>query len=121
VLDGGTQGLYLLPRVEAADHLLIIDAALPVDGAPKVKVYRNEDIKALLQPTVSAHQTGVHTLMAMARLHGKMPEEVALIAVPAVMLEMGTELSPELKALLPAVVDKAIEILSEWEDQVGEG
>ncbi len=120
VFDGGTQGLYLLPRVEEADHLLIIDAALPVDGAPQIKVFRNAGIKALLQPAVSAHQTGVHTLMAMATLHDKMPAEVALIAVPAVTLELGTELGPELAALLPEVVEMAIAILNAWENQTAE-
>lgn len=116
LVDGGTQGLYLLPWVEEADRLLIIDAAIPVDGPPKVKVYRNEGIKALLQPAVSAHQSGIHTLMALAKLHNKMPDEVALIAAPAVTLEMGTELGPELTALMPEVVAKAIEILTDWAD-----
>ncbi len=57
-------------------------------GPTKVKVYCNDDIKALLQPAVSAHQSGVHTLMALAKLHGKMPGEIALIAVSAITLEM---------------------------------
>lgn len=114
VIDGGTQGLYLLPWVEEADRLLIIDAAIPVDGPPEIKVYHNEGIKALLQPAVSAHQSGIHTLMALAKLRNKMPSEVVLIAAPAVSLEMGTDLSPELTALMPEVIAKAIEILTDW-------
>ncbi len=114
VIDGGTQGLYLLPWVEEANRLLIIDAAIPVDGPPEIKVYHNDDIKALLQPAVSAHQSGIHTLMALAKLRNKMPSEVVLIAAPAVSLEMGTDLSPELTALMPEVIAKAIEILTDW-------
>ncbi len=114
VLDGGTQGIYLLPIVEESDRLIILDAALPDDGEPAIKVFHNDEIKALLNVTLSAHQTGVHTLMAMAKMHDAMPKDVYVFAVPATNLKMGIELSDKLSALIPPLIDDVIELLNKW-------
>ena len=36
LIDGGTQGIYLLPYFESADRLLIIDALIPTEYELKV-------------------------------------------------------------------------------------
>lgn len=114
IIDGGTQGIYLLPIIEESDRLIIIDAALPSDVEPALKIFHNEEIKALLNITLSAHQTGVHTLMAMAKMHDAIPRDVYVFAVPAVDLEMSIELSDKVRELLPTVTNEVIKLLKEW-------
>jgi hydrogenase maturation protease len=116
VIDGGTQGLYLLPLVQAADKLLIFDAvdyALPpgtlhcVAGA---QVPRFLGVKKL-----SLHQTGFQEVLALAELTGRLPNELFLIGCqPEVLDDFGGSLRPALRAALEQALDRGVEQLRAW-------
>ncbi len=114
--DGGTQGLYLLPRVQSARRLLVLDA-IDYGLAPgTLKVVRGNDIPAYLGVgKMSLHQTSFQELLALASLTGWTPEDTALVGVqPADLRDFGGSLTPVVKARLPEALGRALEILAEW-------
>jgi hydrogenase maturation protease len=100
IVDGGTLGLELLPLVDDARALLLIDAVEL--GAPPgtVVLLRGEDLRDHLGGKMSAHQAGVGDLVAVARLLGKLPERTSLVGVQPAALDVGLELSPPVEAAL---------------------
>ena len=80
LVDGGTQGLYLLPLVQGAERLLILDA---IDyGLPggSLKLVENDEVpRFLCARKMSLHQTGFQEVLMLAQLSGHYPKEVLLI------------------------------------------
>jgi hydrogenase maturation protease len=114
LLDGGTMGLSLLPYVEDADRLLVIDA-VRVDGeAGTVVRLEGEEIPSSLSVKISPHQMGLADLLAAARLRGRYPGELVLVGVQPGVVETGLELSPPVAAQLSSLVDAALSQLSRW-------
>ena len=114
LLDGGTLGLNLLPYVEDADRLLIIDA-VDVDGEPGTVVcLEGEEIPASLSVKISPHQVGLADLLAAARLRGHCPGEMMLVGVQPSVVDVGLELSPPVEAQVASLVDAALSQLSRW-------
>jgi hydrogenase maturation protease len=106
VMDGGTQGLYLLPYVAAAKKMVIFDA-IDFDLPPgTLRVLENGDVPAFMgAKKMSLHQTGFQDVLAAARLIGRFPEELVLIGCQPVDLDdFGGSLRDEVKAqIAPAL------------------
>ncbi len=116
VMDGGTQGLYLLPYVQEARHLLVFDA---VDyGLPPgtMKIVEGDEVPRYMgAKKMSLHQTCFQEVIAAAALTGKLPEAMVLIGVQPVDLEdFGGSLRPAVKACVPAALAAAVARLREW-------
>ena len=116
LVDGGTQGLALLPYVRAASSLLIFDAVdfeLP-PGA--VCVIHGDDVPQYMgAKKVSMHQTGFQEVMVAAHMLRDYPKRLALIGVqPAVLDDYGGGLTPEVSKCLPRVVSMGVQLLSSW-------
>ncbi len=113
LLDGGTQGLYLLDHVTNADVLIIFDAVdygLP----PGTMVLREDgDVPSFLgAKKMSLHQTGFQEVLASAELLGRAPAHLFLTGVQPVELEdYGGSLRPEVKAQIPAAIEEAVSYL----------
>jgi len=114
VLDGGTLGLDLLPRLEEADKLLIIDAVEM--GAATGVVFRLEgdEVPRAFANKLSVHQMGVQDLLAVAELQGYCPEELVFWGVQPGSIEMELTLSAPVAAALDQVVLSVIEELRSW-------
>lgn len=116
LLDGGTQGLYLLPHVQEADKLLVFDA---IDyGLPPgtMKVVLDEEVPAYMgAKQMSLHQTGFQDVLAAAKLTGQGPSRLALIGVqPLELKDYGGSLRDPVKAQLAPAVEAAAGILRDW-------
>ena len=114
LIDGGTQGIYLLPYFESADRLLIIDALIPTEYELKVYEYFDDELPAFIHRKLSSHQIGLSELLSIAKLHDKLPERIVLIGVPPQELEMNVGLSSKIQLLLPLAATKGIKIINEW-------
>jgi hydrogenase maturation protease len=113
-LDGGTLGLNLLAPVEAASHLLILDA-VTAGGPPGGLVeLAKEQIPLFTGVKLSQHQVTFQEVLGLALIRGHLPERLHLIGVQPVSLEIGVELSPQVAAVLPRVVERAWGVLAEW-------
>ena len=59
VVDGGTQGLYLLPLVQQADRLLVFDVVDFARPPGEIVILRDAEIPAFFgQRPLSLHQSG---------------------------------------------------------------
>lgn len=114
VIDGGTQGIYLLGFVEDTDRLLIFDALIPQAYDRQVYVYREHELPEFIYRKLSSHQIGLSELLSLARLHDKYPEEIALIGIPPQKLDMHVGLSPKAQELLPVAVAEGMKVIHSW-------
>ncbi len=113
LLDGGTQGLYLLDHVTSADILVIFDA-VDYALAPGAMMLREDgDVPSFLgAKKMSLHQTGFQEVLASAELLDKAPAHLFLIGVQPVELEdYGGSLRPEVKAQIPPAIEAAVNYL----------
>jgi len=114
ILDGGTLGLDLLPYVEDADRLLIVDA-VQIDTPPGTVVRLvGDEIPAVLSLKYSPHQMGLSDLLAVARLRGHLPAEIVLWGVQPASLEVGLDLSPAVAAQVESLVQNVLAELQRW-------
>jgi hydrogenase maturation protease len=107
LIEGGTLGLELLTYVWDCSYLLVLDA---VDvGQPPGTLLRmsSQEVQAL-PGKGSVHQLGVADLLVAVRVLASRTPEVVLLGVQPASTEWGTELSPAVAAVLPALADAAI-------------
>lgn len=116
IMDGGTQGLYLLPYVQGARRLIVFDAidyGLP-PGTMK-RVEGDEVPRFMGAKKMSLHQTGFQEVIAAADLTGQLPESLLLIGVqPEELEDYGGSLRPVVKARLDDAVAMAVAQLRDW-------
>ena len=116
VMDGGTQGLYLVQHVEAADDLLVFDAidyGLP-PGTLQV-VHDDEVPKFTGAKKMSLHQTGFQEVLSAADLLGRAPRRLALVGCQPLDLEAwGGALTEPVRAAIGPALAAAVAILREW-------
>jgi len=114
LLDGGTQGLYLLPYLEEADGLVIVDA---VDyGLPPGTLHELEDeqVPAVLAARkVSLHQTGFQEILGLLALRGHTPKRIVLVGVqPEVLDDYGGGLTATVAAKVEPAAARVLEVLA---------
>ena len=115
VLDGGTLGLDLLPYLEGAARLLVVDAAQARKPAGTLVRLTGREIPIFLDAsTVSPHQEGLQDLLAVAALKGYLPEEVVFLGVQVGSLGVSLELSPAVAAQVNPMVERVLEELTRW-------
>ena len=116
LLDGGTQGLYLLPFLEEADAMLVFDA-IDFGLAPgTLKVLRDGDVPAFMgAKKMSLHQTGFQDVLATAELLDRCPRRITLIGCQPVELEdFGGGLRPAVAAQIDPALALARAELAGW-------
>lgn len=116
VMDGGTQGIFLLPWVRDAKRLLIFDA-IDFGLAPAtIKVIRGDEVPRFMGARkVSMHQAGFQEVLSSAQLTDDLPEDLVLIGVqPELLDDYGGSLRDSVKAKIDPAIDLAMEILAEW-------
>ncbi|RVT83234.1 HyaD/HybD family hydrogenase maturation endopeptidase [Rhodobacteraceae bacterium CCMM004] len=113
LLDGGTQGLYLLPFMEAADVLVVFDAVDYGLAPGTLKVVEDGEVPAFMgAKKMSLHQTGFQDVIATAQLMGYCPERMLLVGVQPVELEdYGGGLRPATAAQIDPAIAVALDYL----------
>ncbi len=104
IVDGGTLGLDLLPRIEDAGALVMVDAVDLRQPPGTVTVLRGDALHGALAGHVSPHQVGVGDLLAAARLRGGLPERVALVGIQPGEIAIGLDLTEAVAAAVPEAI-----------------
>jgi hydrogenase maturation protease len=117
-------GLHLHARVDPATellavlgqarHAILVDAI--VDDGPEGRVVRCGPEALQDRPaTASSHGVSVDVVLALARALGTAPERIELIGltVRAERTQPGADLSPAIRAALPALVDAVLAAATE--------
>lgn len=97
VLDGGTLGLGLLPWIERADRLLVVDA-VRLHGEPAGTLVRLEGADEVLH--AEADRLSLQHAVDVC-----IPEKLVLLGVVPEDSRPGLDLSPCARIALPALVD----------------
>lgn len=116
LIDGGTQGLYLIQFVQAADALLIFDA-IDYGLAPgTLKLVRDDDVPRFMgAKKMSLHQTGFQEVLSLAQLTGQYPRQVLLIGCqPQELDDYGGSLRPIVKQAMEEAIHLGLEELTQW-------
>ncbi len=116
LLDGGTQGLYLLEHVTSADVLIVFDAVDYGLEPGTMKLVEDGEVPSFLgAKKMSLHQTGFQEVLATAELLGKPPAHLYLIGVqPSELDDYGGSLRPVVKAQIPAAMSHAVDYLARF-------
>jgi len=123
VLEGGTLGLDLLPRLDGVERLLLIDTVRLGRAPGELVRLEGEEVPAALDVKVSPHQLGVGDLLATARLMGSEPMQVVLWGMEPGRLEPGTGFSERVNDALPRLEAAVLGELHRWgvDGRPGEG
>lgn len=118
LVDGGTQGLYLLPLVQDADRLLVFDAVDFHRPPGTVMVLRDDAIPAFFgQRPLSLHQTGFTDVLAAAALTGRLPGAITLVGVQYEDIDTwGGGLSAAVAAAFEPAIAAGLRELQSWEE-----
>lgn len=116
VMDGGTQGLYLLPYVQEADCLLVFDAVDYGDPAGQLREVVGDQVPRFMgAKKMSLHQTGFQEVLMAAELTDKLPAELVLIGVqPEELEDYGGSLRDIVKAQMQPALALALDWLARW-------
>ena len=114
LVDGGTWGLNLLPIIEDAERVLLIDA-IDVAARPGTEtVIPRERLPRYLATKISPHQVDLCDVLALAELRGTLPEHTTAVGLQPERVEMSSELSPTLRAGLDGLVGFVVRLLAAW-------
>lgn len=116
LMDGGTQGLYLLPYVQEADCLLVFDAVDYGDPAGTMREVIGDQVPRFMgAKKMSLHQTGFQEVLMAAELTNKLPAELVLIGVqPEELEDYGGSLRDVVKARIAPSLKLALSWLERW-------
>jgi hydrogenase maturation protease len=114
LVDGGTWGMNLLPVIEDAGRVLLIDA-INADAAPgaEVVIPRNR-LPRYLATKISPHQVDMADVLALAELRGTLPEQTTAIGLQPAKVELSNELSEVLRCRLDDLVSSVVRLLEGW-------
>lgn len=115
LMDGGTQGLYLVPYVQQAEVLIVFDAVDYGLAPGSLKIVRDDEVpKFMGAKRMSLHQTGFQDVLALAAFTGSYPKELLLIGVqPEELDDFGGSLREPVRAQLEPALQIALDFLAE--------
>ena len=113
-VDGGVLGFRLLPLIEEASHLLILDA-VDVGTKPGTLVeLSREEIPIYAGVKLSQHQVTFQEILGWASVRGRLPDNLYLLGVQPEDLSVGTTLSPVIQEKVGQIVNRADCLLRHW-------
>ena len=120
LVDGGTVGLALLPRLEDADGLVVVDL---IDGDRDPGTLQDIDGTLLLRRDIvmGVHDLGATELLATLQLMGTTPRRIRGVGIQPKLISLGTELTPEVEGSVPALVAAVLGYLRTWQTEDGSG
>lgn len=114
-LDGGTLSFTLAPEIEAADNLIVIDAA-QMDATPgSIGSFVGGDLDRFVSTGKrSVHEVGLSDLLAMALLQGQLPPRRALIGIQPSSLDWGDKPTLTVAAAIPHAAAEVWALICRW-------
>jgi hydrogenase maturation protease len=116
VLDGGTQGLYLVNFLQDHDHLLVFDAIDYGLTPGTLKLVRDDEVpKFTGAKKMSLHQTGFQEVLSAADLLDAAPRQIALIGCqPQDLEDWCGPLTAPVRERIADALTMACDVLAGW-------
>jgi hydrogenase maturation protease len=113
LMDGGTQGLNLIPHISGFERLLVIDA-MDAGQKPGTLIRLEGEAAEKLPGKPSVHQLGFADLMIAMKLLGDSPKEVVIIGVQPQSTDWSAELTAPVLDSMERLLALVIEQLKSW-------
>lgn len=115
LIDAGTVGLALLPIIEDATMLVVVDATELGQPPGAVRVFRDGQIDRLLSgKRRTVHELALADLFAAAALRGRTPARRALIGIQPGCTDWGLHPTPAVAAAIPRACAAVWTLLRKW-------
>lgn len=102
IIDGGMIDFTLLPKIENADTVIVVDGAEIGAQPGSMRVFRNREVDRLLsRRSRHAHEAALQDLFAAAAIRGRLPRERILIAIQPACTVSGLTPSAVVRATTP--------------------
>ena len=120
-LDGGNLSFDLAPQVQAADHLIVVDAAELKASPGTVEVFADDAMDRFLgQVRRSVHEVGLLDLLDISRLLESLPTHRALVGVQPASIDWGDYPTEQVAAAIPTAARHVLELARGWQDALGD-
>lgn len=114
VVDAGTPGLDLVPFVEGAQALIVIDTVRASGEAGELRTYSRADIlRHAPQTRLGPHDPGLKETLLALEFAGRGPGDVTLVGCIASDVSSGIGLTEPVRAAVPGAVAAVLEALAE--------
>lgn len=107
-LDLGTPGPYLAEYLRGFEAVLVLDAVRAPLPAGSVVVESDPRKLRSAPARLAPHDPNLGEALARLDLAGEAPRETVVVGIVPARVELGTELSPEVRAALGAAVEAAV-------------
>jgi hydrogenase maturation protease len=114
IVDGGTWGMNLLPLIEDAENLLLIDAIERAQAPGALIKLEGDQVPRALAMKISPHEVDLHEVLAVASLRGRLPQRLVAIGLQPERIEFGLPLSPIVERGMSGLVDAVAQQLVGW-------
>ena len=117
-VDAGTLNFTLLPYLDGARALVVVDAAELGEPPGTVRVWLGDEMDRVVNAgrRNSVHEAGLADLLAMARLNDCLPAHRALVTVQPQRIDWGDSLSPAVTRALPQVCESTRLLAQRWNE-----
>ena len=112
VLDGGTASMALLDTLRDRDRVIVIDAVKGNHHPGTIYRFTPADISVQREIATSLHQLDLLDALAQLEFLGRPPRDVVLYGIEPKDIGLSLELTPEVRAAIPRVIEL---VLSELE------
>ena len=108
VLDGGTLGLSLLPQVEDAERVILVDAIRGEAPPGSLVRLEGDEVAPAVAARLSVHQIGVADLLDGARWVDRYPPVLVLLGLVPGSLDLSVERSAPVESGLDGLVESVV-------------
>ena len=112
LIDGGTGGADLLDVLAERQKVIVIDAVQSDCDPGVVLRFTAEDLVQPDHTSMSLHELGLAESLIMTRQLNCAPEEVVIFGIKPKSIECGLELSKEVTASVPKVIELILSEIS---------
>lgn len=114
LVDGGTWGMTLLPMIEDANRLVLIDAIRTGAPAGTVVALERGQLPRYLAHKLSPHQIDLKEVLALAELRGTLPAETVAVGAEPGEVVLSTTLTSMLEDAVEPVLLAVVARLAGW-------
>jgi hydrogenase maturation protease len=117
VVDGGTEGIGLIPLLEAYRRVILVDAVPMGLSAGTIRRFTWQDVcLAGHERALSLHQTDLNDMLLLAEALGCLPDELVILGVQPHNMEWDQPVSKAVERALPVLVDALVAEVRSYHD-----
>jgi len=114
LMDGGTWGVNLLPAIESADRLLLLDAIRAGLPPGTLTTLVDAELPRFFAHKLSPHQIDLREVLALAELRDTLPATIVALGAEPEVVDLRDGLSPCVQATVDELARQAVAQLAAW-------